>query len=357
MTSGFAVLWLGVVGVIGLYVLAHITVKYTPVIGHHFQAQPVFLPLRVRAVDEGESVEFTAEDGVRLTGTYLPSRTAAQAGVIVYCHEYLSDRWSFRPYVDQLRDAGYDLFTFDFRNHGESDREAAYGPMQWATDRELRDVRAALQYLRTRTDRDPAGFGLFGVSRGGTAAILAGAAEPDVWGVITDGAFPTSGTMVPYMLRWTDLYIKSAFLRALMPTWIFHLLAWTGQRRTERQLNCRFPSVERAVSRLAPRPWFMIHGEADTYISPQIAERLFQKGGEPHELWLVEGAKHNRCLDRDPEAYGMRVYDFLERFAPRRPIAPAHEESVSGIAIGSPQFANQLAPAELARALISPISG
>jgi uncharacterized protein len=357
MISGTAVLWLGVVGVIGLYVLAHVTVKYTPVIVHHFQAQPVFLPLRVPVVAEGESVEFTAADGLRLTGTYLPSRTAEQAGVIVYCHEYLSDRWSFRPYVDQLRDLGYDVFTFDFRNHGKSDRETAYGPMQWATDRELRDVRAALTYLRTRRDRDPAGFGLFGVSRGGTAALLAAAAEPDVWGVITDGAFPTSGTMVPYMLRWTDLYIKSAFLRSLMPTWVFHFLAWTGQRRTERLLNCRFPSVEKAVGRVAPRPWFMIHGEADTYISPQIAVRLFDKGGEPKELWLVEGAKHNRCLDRDREAYAERIHDFLERFAPRRPIPAAQEAAIPGLGLGSPQFANQLVPAEMARAIISPISG
>ena len=39
--------------------------------------------------------------------------------MIVYCHEYSSDRWSFHPYVDHLRDLGFDLFTFDFRNHGD----------------------------------------------------------------------------------------------------------------------------------------------------------------------------------------------------------------------------------------------
>ena len=43
--------------------------------------------------------------------------------------------------------------------------------MHWASDREVRDLRAALAYLRTRPDRDPAGFGLFGVSRGGTTAL------------------------------------------------------------------------------------------------------------------------------------------------------------------------------------------
>ena len=46
--------------------------------------------------------------------------------------------------------------------------------MQWTTDHEIRDLRAALAYLRTRDDHDPAGFGLFGVSRGGTTALIVG---------------------------------------------------------------------------------------------------------------------------------------------------------------------------------------
>ena len=135
--------------------------------------------------------------------------------MIVYCHEYLSDRWSFYPYVDHLRDLGYDIFTFDFRNHGASDLDPDYAPLQWTTEHEIHDLRAALAYLRTRDDHDPAGFGLFGVSRGGTTALIAAAAEPDVWGVITDGAFPTQGTMVAYIVRWAQIYVPSAFLRSL----------------------------------------------------------------------------------------------------------------------------------------------
>ena len=45
-----------------------------------------------------------------LRGSYLRARTDEQAGVIVYCHEYLSDRWSFQPYLDHLRDLGYQSF-------------------------------------------------------------------------------------------------------------------------------------------------------------------------------------------------------------------------------------------------------
>ena len=56
---------------------------------------------------------------------------------MVYCHEFLSDRWSYRPYIDRLRDLGFDVFTFDFRNHGESQSEPGYEPMHWASDREV----------------------------------------------------------------------------------------------------------------------------------------------------------------------------------------------------------------------------
>jgi fermentation-respiration switch protein FrsA (DUF1100 family) len=195
--------------------------------------------------------------------------------------------------------------------------------MYWASDREVRDLRAALAYLRARPDRDPAGFALLGVSRGGTTALLAAAAERDVWGVMTDGAFPTTGMMVWYSVRWTDVYVKSPLLRRLIPRWLYRFLAWSGQRRAGQRRNCRFPDVERAVARLAPRPWLMIHGQRDAYVGPEVARGLFAAGNGPKELWEVPEAKHNRCRERDPEAYTARLLEFIGRFAPRPPVLAA----------------------------------
>ncbi len=113
----------------GFIALVYLTVKYVPVIGRNFEKQPLFMPLRVKPTDHGESVEFRTEDGLRLAGTYFRKRTEELAGVFVYCHEYLSNRWSFQPYIDHLRDVGYDIFTFDFRNHGASDHESGYSPV------------------------------------------------------------------------------------------------------------------------------------------------------------------------------------------------------------------------------------
>jgi uncharacterized protein len=301
-------------------VLTYLCVKYAPIIGQRFEEPPLFLPLRVAAEERGEPVEFATRDGLWLSGSYLRARTAGRAGVMVYCHEFLSDRWSYRPYIDHLRDLGFDVFTFDFRNHGASESEPGYEPMHWASDREVRDLRAALAYLRTRPDRDPAGYGLFGVSRGGTTALLATPTERDVWGVITDGAFPTIGTMLAYIHRWAELYIPSLMLRRMIPGWLYRVLARAGRRRAERLRRCRFPDAEKAVARLAPRPWLMIHGHRDTYINPEIVEEMFRRGNGPKEVWLVPDAKHNRCREREPEAYAGHLLDFVDRYAPRRPI-------------------------------------
>jgi pimeloyl-ACP methyl ester carboxylesterase len=286
--------------------IIYLCVKYAPIIGQRFEEPPLFLPLRVAAEERGETVAFPTDDGLTLAGSYLRARTGGRAGVMVYCHEFLSDRWSYRPYIEHLRDLGFDVFTFDFRNHGQSGSERGYEPMHWASDREVRDLRAALAYLRSRPDRDPAGYGLFGVSRGGTTALLATPVERDVWGVITDGAFPTIGTMLAYIHRWAELYIPSPTLRRLIPHWLYLVLARAGRRRSERRRRCRFPDAEKAVARLAPRPWLMIHGQCDTYVSPEIVEELFERGNGPTELWLVPDAKHNRCREREPEAYAGR---------------------------------------------------
>ena len=171
----------------------------------------------------------------------------------------------------------------------------------------------------TRPDHDQAGFGLFGVSRGGSTALVVGSEEPDVWGVVTDGAFPTRGTITAYILRWAEIFVRSRLLLALFPGWVYSFLGWVSLLDSQRRLNCRFPDIETAARRLSPRPWLLIHGERDAYIGPEIAKSLFDHAREPKEMWLVPAAKHNRCRECEPEAYAARITEFLGQHAPRRP--------------------------------------
>jgi pimeloyl-ACP methyl ester carboxylesterase len=220
-------------------------------------------------------------------------------------------------YAGHLRDQGFDLFSFDFRNHGNSESEPKYSPLQWVSNHELLDLRGALTYLRTRPDHDPAGFGLFGVSRGGGTALCVGGKDPGVWGVITDGAFSTRLTMLAYIRRWAEIYVSAQTVWARMPTCVFEFLGWTARKRSQIRLNCRFPNVEKATERLSPRPLLMIHGQKDAYIGPKIAEALYDHAGDPKELWLVPKAKHNRCREIEGPVYLERVSSFFLKSAPR----------------------------------------
>ncbi|HEX8203617.1 MAG TPA: dienelactone hydrolase family protein, partial [Isosphaeraceae bacterium] len=158
--------------------LAYLVARYAPVVGRVFEEKPVFHPPRVEPEPDGEEVAFATADGLELRGAYFRARTVERVGVVAFCPEFLADRWSSRPYTEGLRELGFDLLTFDFRNHGAAATEAGYEPLQWVSDREVRDLRAALAYLRSRPDRDPAGVALFGVSRGGSTALCVAAEDP-----------------------------------------------------------------------------------------------------------------------------------------------------------------------------------
>jgi pimeloyl-ACP methyl ester carboxylesterase len=315
---------------IGLLFMIYLGLKYSPIIVRIFQEMPVFQPMRAEPEPGGEDVRFRTEDGMELVGTYYTANRPQRLGVVAFCHEFLSDRHSVHHYADHLRDLGFDVFTFDFRNHGDSPAEPGYEPMQWVSDRDRWDLRAALDYLRSRPDRDEAGVGLFGVSRGGGAALCIAAEDPAVWGVVTDGAFPTRGTVLAFILRWAEIYLPATWLRKIIPMFMYRYVAKLALIRSERRLGRRFLDLEKAVARKGPRPWLAIHGEKDNYISPAIARGMFDRADEPKQLWIVPKAKHNRCREVEPEAYRRRVAEFFVAHAPRRlaPGPPASDEAV-----------------------------
>lgn len=299
--------------------------KYLEPLLRIFQERPLFIIPRGQPVDEAEEVRFLTEDGLSLVGCYFRGRQPQRAGVILFGLEFGSNRWACLPYCDFLLDAGYDVFTFEPRNQGDSDRQADYEPLQWVTEFELRDLRAALAYLKARPDADPRGVGFFGLSRGGSAGLLVGAYDPYLRCFVTDGAFATHTTMVPYMRKWIAIYSNRFLIQKLLPNWYYALFAHIGLRQVERQRGVRFPHLEWVIGRLAPRPLLMIHGGADTYIKPEMAVALFERARSPKAFWLVEGAKHNQAYYLAGEEYRRRVLEFFQTYLAKPPGASARE--------------------------------
>jgi pimeloyl-ACP methyl ester carboxylesterase len=296
-----------------LAVLLHIYVvlSYIPHAVRIFQDKPLFIPPAGNPVDYAEAVSFPTGNGLTLRGCYLPAQ-GQRRGVIVFGLEFGSNRWSCVPYCEFLREQGYDIFAFEFRGQGESDPQPGYEPLQWVTDFEVEDFRAALAYVKTRPDADATGVGFFGISKGASAGLIAAAADPYVRCFVTDGAFASHTTMVPYMQKWILIYCRSVTIAKRVPLWYFRRAAHMALDRIEKERGCYFPHLEDVIDRLAPRPLLMIHGRGDNYIKPDMARALFARAREPKEFWLVEGAKHNQAFHVAHDEYKHRVLAFFD---------------------------------------------
>ncbi len=124
---------------------------------------------------EGEEVILHTGDGVELAGTLARPARGERPPVVVFCPEFGADRRSAGPYAHWLLEAGYAVLAFDFRGHGDSKNTDDYVPRQWATERELTDLEAAVAYVRARSDLAGEQLVLFGISRGGAVATASAA--------------------------------------------------------------------------------------------------------------------------------------------------------------------------------------
>jgi pimeloyl-ACP methyl ester carboxylesterase len=286
--------------------------RYLPSIARIFQERPLFIIPRGEPDEDAEEVSFRTADGLTLRGGYLYARTRERRGVILFGLEFGSNRWAAVSYCDRLRDAGYDVFTFEPRNHGESESQGDYQPLQWATDRDLRDTQAALDYLASRPDADPKGVGLFGVSKGGSVGLVAAANDPRVSCVATDGAFGTMTTVMPFLLKWIDIYAPNYRITKYIPNAFYRTLARDTIRTVASERNVSYLNVEPAVAKLN-RPLLMIHGGGDTYIKPEMAQSLHKRAKSgTAELWMVAKAKHNQALHVAGDEYHRKLIEFFD---------------------------------------------
>ncbi len=285
--------------------------KYLGFVVRIFQERPLFVIPRGTADDDAEDVRVPAADGLGLRGCYLRTPAPARKGVVLFGLEFGSNRWACRHYCVRLLAAGYDVFTYEPRNQGDSDKDANYEPLQWVTDRDLSDMRAAVRYLAARPDADHRGVGVFGVSKGGSTGLLAAMYEPAVRCVATDGAYATYTTMVPYMRKWIGLYSNKYRIQRALPTWFLGLIGVSGVRKVAKNRGVVYPSVEKAVRKMR-RPLLMIHGEADSYIRPEMAQSLYSQATGPKDLWIVPKARHNQALAVAGDEYHARIVAFFD---------------------------------------------
>jgi alpha-beta hydrolase superfamily lysophospholipase len=243
-----------------------------------------------------EPVSCTTADGLRLAGWVLAPRSPQRSkATIAFFHGVRGNRGSMVSRMEFLAQAGYRCVAFDHRAHGESQgRRTSFGFY------ESRDVAAVLRYVRNRWPDQPCVT--HGISMGAAAICFAGRTEGGPDAAILESLY--HDITHAFRSRLTTSY----------PPWFRRFgpgILWL----TERRMSLRLPNVVPAnhIGNLAPKPVLLMTGTEDSHASPDEAEKLYQRCGEPRELWLVPGATHYDVYEAGGDEYRARVLDFLHR--------------------------------------------
>ncbi len=275
---------------------------------------------------EGEEVILRTGDGVELAATLARPATGERPPVVVFCPEFGADRRSAGPYAHWLLEAGCAVLAFDFRGHGDSKNTDDYVPRQWATERELTDLEAAVAYVRARSDLAGEQLVLFGISRGGAVATALASRDAEVLALVTDGLFSTRRTLLEYMRRWVSIFADVRLVYSHLPEWVFRMYEKLTLLVSELRLGVRFLPVEKAV-RERRCPLLMIHGEADSYVGADQARWLHERAAPPKALWIVPGARHNQAVTVAGQGYQQRVLEFVAACLPVPTPVAVHSSS------------------------------
>lgn len=183
-----------------------------------------------------------------------------------------------------------DVVTLDVRGHGDSGGAFSFGA------KEPDDLAEVARGLRERHER----VGGLGFSFGGYHTCVA-AAEHRVFDAVA-----LVGT--PHRLFLLDHnFLTGGLLRSASVMLRRH-------RRLTRLTPLPFarrPTPSRLVSRIAPVPLLVAHGEDDWLVPARHAQVLYERAAAPKELRLIPGGLHaETMLAKDPDP----LVDLLSEF-------------------------------------------
>jgi hypothetical protein len=218
-----------------------------------------------------EEVWFTAQDGVRLHGWWVPKEGAP---VLLWFHGNAGNISHRLENIKLLVDlVGVTVFIFDYREYGRSEgrisREGTY-----------LDAAAAYLYVAECKKVPGTEIVLFGRSLG-TALATDLAAKVPCRSLILESAYTNSQDMArlyaPFLFDWR-------------PSVPYDNLGKIGQ---------------------LPVPLLVIHGEDDEIIPVDMGRRVFAAAAAPKELYIIPGAHHNDTYLVGGKAYFERLRAFI----------------------------------------------
>ncbi len=241
-----------------------------------------------------ENIVFAAPDKLTLHGWFIPT-DGKPKGVIVCCHGVDSDRTDLLATAAILHKAHFAVLLFDFRARGESE-----GTRCTLGYREVGDLLAAIEYVKSRPEMKPVPLGLLGESMGGVVVLMGAARCADVKGVVAESPFARLDHAVNNHFRSV---LGAAAPLLAVPTRLI------GQALIGKSCADIAPIEE--IARIAPRPLLLIEDGSDTLCPPEETQALLQAAGQPKSLWHVPGADHISAQNVAPAEYAHQITTFF----------------------------------------------
>lgn len=281
-------------------------------------------------------VDFTSADGVQLKGYWMPCKQPSTRTVLMG-HGYTADWRELLAVAAPLRDAGYNIFLFDFRGHGNSQ-----GHFCSIGYHEGKDIAGAVAFLAKQYPEATKQMAYLGHSMGASAFLLAPASlkgqpfyldmlHQKVSAVILDSPYADLDEMAERyvkkigqvspkrrLLAWLISPLKRLAmdiilgLRTIATTYLCLDIPFATIRPAERYIEHKVP----------PKPMLIVHGTADRITPIAHAHQVFKtlKTHNPFvEMEALEGADHY-VSSWDPVRNGNRFVSALrapDRLIPR----------------------------------------
>lgn len=238
-------------------------------------------------------VSITADDGAVMYADMLDS---GEHRWVILLHGYKRTRERVRNCGRIYAEHGFSLLMPDLRGHGKSG--GAFIGMGWL---DRFDIVKWVGYI---TERDPeAAVVLHGVSMGGAAAMMtAGETLPaNVKCVVEDSGYTSVWDEFANVLKRFSglpefpLMYTASFFAKLFAGYSYDEASSLGQVKK------------------ASLPILFIHGKGDTFVAPEMAQRLYD--AHPNgELLYIEKAEHGQAVYYDPDTYFDAVFAFIDRY-------------------------------------------
>lgn len=224
---------------------------------------------------------------------------------IIVSHGWGSNRSRVLRYADRLAEEGYAVLVYDVTSHGESEGVKAPSALLFRDD-----LKAAVQYLRSREDIDADHIGVLGHSLGGFGALLALDEGLPVRAIVTDSMPAHPLMMVSAELKRHKL--PSFMLAGLIPRiWLMR----AGIPHAEYNAVDFAATLERNQRREADRvAILMSHSSGDTYIPSSEMMNTIHKLTYDQPYVLVDTPGHS-CSEQD-ERFWETVMPFYKQHVP-----------------------------------------